>query len=89
MVPEKKAEDTNNRSNVLEPIECFPNSSHNSSVDLSYPSRLPSKKDLIHGIYQKLVVYLKEVIEYRSSSSFVETKTPAKPVLLVRAFQFF
>lgn len=80
MITGSKIEDTNSRTNPLESLESTPVSSRRQSLEggSDSSSALPSRKELVRGVYEKMRVFLAEEIERLSRASQNEMKTPAK-----------
>lgn len=85
--PSKELFDPHSRTNVLDSLESSPASSRRNSLDESAAPKsesLPSRKEIINSIYERMRDYLQEEIVKRSTASPHILKTPGKVELCVR-----
>ena len=84
--PSKELFDPHSRTNVLDSLENSPATSRRGSFDksaVSKPESLPSRKEIINSIYERMRDYLQEEIVKRSNASPHILKTPGKFELCV------
>ena len=84
--PSKELFDPHSRTNVLDSLENSPATSRRGSFDkstVSKPESLPSRKEIINSIYERMRDYLQEEIVKRSSAPPHILKTPGKVELCV------
>ena len=84
--PSKELFNPHSRTNVLDSLESSPATSRRGSFDESAVSKqesLPSRKEIINSIYERMRDYLQEEIVKRSNASPHILKTPGKVELCV------
>ena len=80
----------NSHTNVLESLESSPGSSRHPSFDnisISGVCSLPTRKEIIHSIYERMREYLQEEIQRRTNVPAIAAKTPGKLELCVKVWQ--
>ena len=79
----------NSHTNVLESLESSPGSSRHPSFDtisISGVCSLPTRKEIIHSIYERMREYLQEEIQRRTNVPAIAAKTPGKLELCCTSF---
>ena len=79
----------NSHTNVLESLQSSPGSSRHASFDtisISGVCSLPTRKEIIHSIYERMREYLQEEIQRRTNVPAIAAKTPGKLELCVKVW---